>query len=56
MTKILNYLNLFSIIDMLNQLLQSKVGVCGKCGYISDKIINENDKRHYITILNIEKS
>lgn len=50
----INYLYIYSIIDLINMLLQSKISVCSKCGYMNDTIINENDKKHYITIVNIE--
>ena len=28
--------------------------VCYKCGYKKDKFINENDKKYYVSILNVQ--
>ena len=45
---------MFQIEDLINNNLKNYNSVCYKCGYKNDKIINENDMKHYVTILNVQ--
>ena len=47
---------MFQIEDLINNNLKNYNSVCYKCGYKNDKIINEDDKKYYVTILNVTMS
>ena len=44
---------MYQIEDLINSNLKNYNSVCYKCGYKNDKIINEDDKKYYVTILNV---
>ena len=43
---------MYQIEDLINSNLKNCNSVCYKCGYKNNKIINEDDKKYYVTILN----
>ena len=45
---------MYQIEDLININLKNYNSVCYKYGYKNDKIINEDDKKYYVTILNVK--
>ena len=48
------YINMFNIEGLIKNFLKNENSVCSKCGYFNDKIIDENDKKYFRIITNID--
>ncbi len=45
---------MFNIEGLIKNFLKNENSVCSKCGYFNDKIIDENDKKYFRIITNID--